>query len=128
MFALMWRLNKIENHTVITVCIESLDWTLKAKVITTTNSLIFFYSRYTQEYLSDFLGGSSGKSPHANAGNARDAGSIPGLGRSPEGGHRKPLQYSCLGIPWTEEPGRLQSTGLERVEHKWHDLVHTFLF
>ena len=33
----------------------------------------------------------------ANAGDMRDAGSIPGLGRSPEGGHGKPLQNSCLG-------------------------------
>ena len=29
--------------------------------------------------------------------NARDAGSIPGLGKSPGGGHGNPLQYSCLG-------------------------------
>ena len=28
--------------------------------------------------------------------NARDAGSIPGLGRFPGGGHGNPLQYSCL--------------------------------
>ena len=32
----------------------------------------------------------------ANAGDVRDTGSIPGLGRSPEGGHGNPLQYSCL--------------------------------
>ena len=32
----------------------------------------------------------------ANAGDLRDAGSIPGLGRSPGGGHGNPLQYSCL--------------------------------
>ena len=31
-----------------------------------------------------------------NAGNVRDVDSIPGLGRSPGGGHGKPLQYSCL--------------------------------
>ena len=36
------------------------------------------------------------KNPLANAGDIRDAGSIPGLGRSPEGGHSNPLQYSCL--------------------------------
>ena len=33
------------------------------------------------------------KKPPANAG---DAGSIPGSGRSPGGGHSNPLQYSCL--------------------------------
>ena len=39
----------------------------------------------------------------ANAGDIRDEGLIPGLGRSPG----NPLQYSCLENPWTEEPGRL---------------------
>ena len=41
--------------------------------------------------------------------NAGDAGLIPDLGRSPEGEHGNPLQYSCLArkIPWTEEPGGL---------------------
>ena len=28
-----------------------------------------------------------------------------------------PLQYSCLEIPWMEEPGRLQSMGSRRVGH-----------
>ena len=36
------------------------------------------------------------KNPPANAGDIRDLGSIPGLGRSPGGGHGNPLQYSCL--------------------------------
>ena len=27
-------------------------------------------------------------------------------------------------IPWTEEPGRLQSMGLQRVKHDWSDLAH----
>ena len=31
-----------------------------------------------------------------NAGDKRDAGSIPGLGRSPGGRHDNSLQYSCL--------------------------------
>ena len=31
-----------------------------------------------------------------NAEDIRDEGSIPGLGRSPEGGHGNPLQYSCM--------------------------------
>ena len=35
----------------------------------------------------------------ASAGNIRDMGSIPGLGRSPGGGHNIPLQYSCLENP-----------------------------
>jgi len=39
------------------------------------------------------------KKPPANAGDIRDAGSIPGSGRSPGGGHGNPLQYSCLENP-----------------------------
>ena len=35
----------------------------------------------------------------ANIGDTRDAGSIPGWGRSPGGGHGNPLQYSCLENP-----------------------------
>ena len=49
----------------------------------------------------------------ASAGEARDIGSISGLGRSPEVGNGNLLQSSCLEIlsmkSWTEEPGRLQS-------------------
>ena len=39
------------------------------------------------------------KNPLANAGDARDVGSIPGSGRSPREGYGKPLQYS-----WLEKP------------------------
>ena len=39
------------------------------------------------------------KNPPVNAGDIRDSGSIPGLGRSPGGGHDNPLQYSCLENP-----------------------------
>ena len=35
----------------------------------------------------------------ANAGDKRDGGSIPGLGRSPGEGNGNPLQYSCLENP-----------------------------
>ena len=35
----------------------------------------------------------------ANAGDVRDLGLIPGLGKSPGGGHGNPLQYSCLENP-----------------------------
>ena len=39
------------------------------------------------------------KNPPANAGDIRDADSIPGSGKSPGGGHGNPLQYSCLENP-----------------------------
>ena len=40
-------------------------------------------------------GGLDGKESACNA----DLGSIPGVGRSPGGGHGNPLQYSCLANP-----------------------------
>ena len=46
-----------------------------------------------------FPGGSVVKNPPANAGDAGDTGSVPGLGRSPGGGNGNPFQYSCLGNP-----------------------------
>ena len=46
-----------------------------------------------------FPGGASGKEPPTNARDRRDAGLMPGLGRSPGGGHGKPLQYSCVENP-----------------------------
>ena len=53
----------------------------------------------------------------ANAGDERDSGSILGSGRFPGRGHGNLLQYSCWRIPWTEEPGRLQS-----MDHKESDV------
>ena len=57
------------------------------------------------------------KNLSVKAGDARDMGLTPGLGRSSGRGHGNPLQYSCLEIPWTEKPGRLQSPGSQRVGH-----------
>ena len=55
------------------------------------------------------------KYPPINAGDARDLGSIPRSERFPGVGNDNSLQYSCQDIPWTEEPGSLQSMGLQRV-------------
>ena len=55
------------------------------------------------------------KNPPANAGDARDAGSIPGLGRSSRVGNGNSLQYSCLENPmdggawWAAAPGAAES-------------------
>ena len=51
------------------------------------------------------------KNLSAIAGNVGDMGSIPGSGRSPGGGYGNPLSILAWEIPWTEEPGRLQSIG-----------------
>ena len=61
------------------------------------------------------------KNPPANAGDIRDARSIPGSRRSPGGGHDKPLQYSRLENPMDRgawrTPGGLQSMGSQRAGH-----------
>ena len=57
------------------------------------------------------------KNPPANAGDIRDTGSIPGLGRSPEGGHGNPLQYSCLENPMDRGACGLQFMGSQKVGH-----------
>ena len=55
------------------------------------------------------------KNTSANVGDGRDAGSIPGLRRSPVGGHGEPLQLLAWRIPWTDEPGGLQSMESQTV-------------
>ena len=61
--------------------------------------------------LLGFPGGSDSKESACNAG---DLGSIPGLGRSPGGRHDNPVFWPGES-PWTEEPGKLQSRGSQRV-------------
>ena len=58
------------------------------------------------------------KSPLATAGDTRDAGLTPGLGRSPWRRKWQPTPvFLAWKIPWTEEPGGLQSTKSKRVGH-----------
>ena len=66
-----------------------------------------------------FPGGASGKEPTCQCRRLKreDAGLIPGLGKSPAEGNGNPFQYSCLENS-TEEPGQLQSIGLQRFESK----------
>ena len=47
------------------------------------------------------------KNPPANAGDLRDVGSIPTLGRSPGGGLATHSSILAWRIPWTKEPGWL---------------------
>ena len=52
----------------------------------------------------------------ANAGDVRDTGSLPGLGRSPGEGHGNPLQFSCLQNPMVR--GAWWAT-VHRVAQSW---------
>jgi len=79
-----------------------------------------------------FPGGASGKTKtktktktnlSANAGGIREAGSIPGSGRSPGGGNESHSSILAWRIPWTEEPGGLQSIRSQRVRNNWSHLT-----
>ena len=66
-----------------------------------------------------FLAGSAVKNPPAKAGDLRDTGSIPELGRYPGEGNSNPLQYSCLENPM--DRGAWQAT-VHRVTKSWTQL------
>ena len=57
------------------------------------------------------------KKPPANAADVGDAGSIPGSGRSPGGGHSNPLQYPCLENPMDRGAWQAPVHGVARL--KW---------
>ena len=59
----------------------------------------------------------------ANAGDTRDVGLIPGLRRSPGGGHGNPLQFSCLENPM--DRGAWWAT-VHRVANSWTQTEATF--
>ena len=61
----------------------------------------------------------------ANAGDTGDAGSIPGLGRSPGRGHANPLQYYFLENPHGQRSLMVHRS--QRVRHDGRDLAHESL-
>ena len=63
-----------------------------------------------------------------NAGNIRDTGSISGSERSLEEGMTTHSSVLAWRIPWTEEPGGLQSIGLQRVGHNGSDLTQADIY
>ena len=56
------------------------------------------------------------KNAHANSGDLRDMGSVPGLGRCPGGGHGKPPQYPCPENP--KDGGAWQTTVHRVAKHR----------
>ena len=65
--------------------------------------------------LVGFLESSVVKNLPANAGEARDAGSVPGPGRSPGEGNGNPVQYSCLENPMDRGAWQAIVHGAQRV-------------
>ena len=73
---------------------------------------------WTDDSMQSSQGALVVKNPAANAGDVRDMGSIPGLGRSSGGGHGNPLQYSCLKNPMG---GRAWRATVHRSQSIRHD-------
>ena len=75
----------------------------------------------------------SGKESIRNAGDTGNVGSIPGLGKSPGGGHGNPLPYSCLEKPrdtgaWQAIVHRVTELDMiEDTEHA-HMFTHTHTY
>ena len=92
-----------------------MDTSMSAWLKSTTSDWDYLELRKLRERLI-FPGVLVVKNPPANAGDLRDIGSIPGSGRSLGGGNGNLLQYSCLENS-IEEPGGLQSMGLQRIRH-----------
>ena len=67
--------------------------------------------------MKGFPGGAVLKNLPASAEDARDAGLIPGLGRSPGVGNGNPLQYSCLENSIDKEVWWAAAQGSQRVGH-----------
>ena len=88
------------------------------------------YENYGNVYMiSGFPDVSVVKNLPANAGDARDAGLIPGWGRYPGGGSGNPLQYSCLENPHGLRSLAGYSPWGHRVRHDWCDwaCMHAYM-
>ena len=68
-----------------------------------------------------FPSGAVVKNPPANAGDARDTGSLPGLGRSPGEGNDNPLWYSCLGNPMDRGAWQATVPGVTKNQTQLND-------
>ena len=68
------------------------------------------------------------KNPPANVGDVRDAGLIPGSGRSPRGGQGTPLQCSCLENPTDGGAWWAAVHGVTKSRARRSDFTFTFHF
>ena len=119
--AVKWEQRLQLLFSTLLICLESFGSSEKCWKLNPT--LRHFESVIYLVWSAVWLGfpkGSSGKEHSCQAG---DLGLIPGLGRFPGGGHVNPLSILAWRLPWTEEFGRLQSIGLQRIGHDWSSLA-----
>ena len=81
----------------------------------------------THSSVLGFPGSSYGKEPACNVGASGDAGFFLGWEDTLEEGMATHSSILAWRLPWTEEPGRLQSIGLPRVRHGWSNWAHTHI-
>ena len=105
-FFLKSQIQKFSCHSIL-----SLSLSLYIYVHTHTYIYMYIYIFYTNPKSHTFLGGTVVKNP-ANAGDIRDVGSIPRLGKSSGEGNSNPLQYSCLENPMDREAWRASVHGV----------------
>ena len=91
---------------------------LNKPVFEFTHELVLCTSSRGGDVSYGSLGATSSSDGKESACNAGDPGWIPGLGRSPGGGHGNPLQYSCL-----ENPHGKKSLGYSLWGHKELDMT-----
>ena len=95
----------------VTTCKSTKTENLRTVSESGTNHLNFYISQWQMAF-------PSGSDSEESACNAGDLGLIPVPERPPEGNGYQ-LQYLAWRIPWTEEPGGLQSMGWQRVIQDW---------
>ena len=100
------------------VCLKIFNW----RIVDLQCCISFRYSKVIQE-LPRCLSGK--KKSTCNAGDTGDMDSVPGSGKFPGGGHSNRSSMLAWRIPWTEEPGGLQSMGSNRVRNDWSNWSHT---
>ena len=96
---------------------NSMDCTTIHEVAQSRTQLSDFHFHFRASLVAQMV-----KNLPANAG---DQSLITESGRSPREGNGNPLQYSCLRIPWTEEPGGLQFTGSQSWTRLSDSHTHT---
>ena len=103
----------------------------KLRQLVTLSSILqcqhtFTIFRISKIYRS--FAGAAIKNLPANAGDVRDAGLIPGSGRSPGEGHDNPLQYSCLESPMDRGTWRATVLGVAKSRTQLSDQHFHFFF
>ena len=117
MTKIVWQYTKLRRPDRVTSHLTAVSSTviLRTLLVSEKGSSILLSISLTR----GFPGGAALKNPPANEEDAREAGSVPGLGRFTGGGNGNPLQSSCLGSPM--DRGAWKATSM-RSQKSWIQL------